>query len=120
GIVPCDLLDLGLQVRTKAVERRGAGPRLADLLRLRQLRPPVRHDADDVLALEQSGLDVVAVAARPRLGDLDQLPSEQRGDEQPQKPIRRTRRTAVGLATRLPDVELPDALPVLHPPAKDD
>src|SRR5207249_138380 len=105
-IVPRDLLDLLLQVGAKAVECRGAGPRrLADLPWLRQLRPPVRHDADDVLSFEQGGLDVVAVAARPRLGDLDQLPSEQRSDEQPQKLIRRTRRTAVGLATRLPDVE---------------
>ena len=78
GIVARQLVDLLAHVRTKSIQGRRALLGLRPPLGLGQLRLPVRHDREDVLALEHRRLDVAAVATRPGLGDLDELASQER------------------------------------------
>src|SRR6185295_19510426 len=119
-IVKRDLVHLLLQIRAEAVERRRAGVDLLLLLRLRQLRPPVRNEADHALAVEQCGLDIVALTASSRPGDLDELPTKEWRSEQAQNLSGWAAWPAVGFACGLTDVELPDTLTVLHAATKAD
>src|SRR6185295_12262659 len=113
-IVTRDLVHLLSQIRAETIEGRCARAHLLLLLRLGQLRPPVRNEADHPLAVEQSGLDVVALTAGSRPGDLDELTIQEWRSEQAQNLGGWAAGPAVGFARRLTDVELPDTLAVLH------
>src|SRR6476469_422184 len=83
-IVTRDLVHLVSQIRAETIEGGCAGAHLLLLLRLRQLRLPVRDEADHPLAVEQSGLDVVALTTGSRSGDLDELTTQEWRSEQAQ------------------------------------